>query len=611
MLDIKAKPGLLEKGVVNLTGVNILRFLATSGNPLFIVGNTAIDFTNILFLSDVYSQNKFKGGAELAFDFVKTFTSKVGGTTNYNKIYKEFMDHGGAMDYLSVDGIKALDEYKSKNILLQGPKKIAQGVGRFLSYLGETSEISFRIAVYEKSKQNFIEQFKKDNGGKQPNKEQMEDIMFAASREARETIDFSQGGTSVKALDRGLPYLNAATQGFRKGFDYAVNNPVKFSISMIQAATMAGSFAAASMFMLFKGMDDEDDVLEILESVSDYEKSNYHIIFTGEKTKDGEFEYIRIKKLPFLGAVSTLSEQLVIKAALKSKDIKYELSDESINKSLRNLSPVDPRPDAILQRNPGLSAYLTYIYNYDTFYDQEVFRGPRNKKIKPSAEGLYDSRVDQIYKDLGEATGLSPKRTKAAVEKIITSETTNPIIGLIYSGYDVFAKEDADVSKEISQTLNRITKSVSKKTKRSTNKNLIRYKEEAKLEEEEIRMETDVYKKEQKVYSEIRKRYKDEKSTFTNEEFINLIKENFEPRDYKKYSKKYLGYIRNMNSDPVILDIVYEETPEVQALLIFNKFGDSFEDEEKKEIIKVFKASGRKFSKKALFIYNKKYKKKN
>lgn len=611
LLDIKAKPGMLEKGVVNLTGVNILRFLATSGNPLFIVGNTAIDFANILFLSDVYSQNKFKGGAELAFDFVKTFTSKVKGTANYNKIYQEFMEHGGAMDYLSVDGIKALDEYNSKNILIKGPKKLAQGVGRFLSYLGETSEISFRVAVYEKSKQNLIEQFKKDNAGKEPNKEQMEDIMFGASREARETIDFSQGGTSVKALDRGLPYLNAATQGFRKGFDYAVNNPKKFSISMIQAATMAGSFAAASMLMLFKGMDDEDDVLEILESVSDYEKSNYHIIFTGNKNKDGEFEYIRIKKLPFLGAVSALSEQLVIKAALKSKNIKYELSDESINKSLRNLSPVDPRPDAILQRNPGLSAYLTYIYNYDTFYDQEVFKGPRNKKIKPSAEGLYDSRVDQIYKDLGEATGLSPKRTKAAIEKIITSETTNPIIGLIYSGYDVFAKEDVDVSKEINQTFNRITQSISKKTKRFTNKNLIRYKEEAKLEEEEIRMETDVYSKEQKVYSEIRKKYKDEKGTFTNEEFINLIKENFEPRDYKKYAKKYLGYIRNMNSDPVILDIVYEETPEVQALLIFNKFGDSFDEEEREEIIKVFKASGRKFSKKALFIYNQKYKKKN
>ncbi len=66
-----------------------------------------------------------------------------------------------------------------------------------------------------------------------------------------------------------------------------------------------------------------------------------------------------------------------------------------------------------------------------------------------------------------------------------------------------------------------------------------------------------------------------------------------------------------MDSDRSILDIVYEETPEVQALLIFNKFGDSFDEEEREEIIKVFKASGRTFSKKALSIYNKNYKKKN
>jgi len=45
--------------------------------------------------------------------------------------------------------------------------------------------------------------------------------------------------------------------------------------------------------------------------------------------------------------------------------------------------------------------------------------------------------------------------------------------------------------------------------------------------------------------------------------------------------------------------------------MIFKKFGDSFDEEERKEIIKVFKASGRKFSEKARRIYNEKYRKKN
>ena len=70
-----------------------------------------------------------------------------------------------------------------------------------------------------------------------------------------------------------------------------------------------------------------------------------------------------------------------------------------------------------------------------------------------------------------------------------------------------------------------------------------------------------------------------------------------------------MGYMNNMDGDRTILDIVFEDTPEVQAMLIFNKFGDSFEDEEIKEIHKVYKAAKRQFSKKALYIYKKKYQK--
>ena len=67
--------------------------------------------------------------------------------------------------------------------------------------------------------------------------------------------------------------------------------------------------------------------------------------------------------------------------------------------------------------------------------------------------------------------------------------------------------------------------------------------------------------------------------------------------------------MNNMDGDRTILDIVFEDTPEVQAMLIFNNFGDSFEDEEIKEIRKVYSAARRKFSKKALYIYRQKYQK--
>ncbi len=612
LLDIKSNSRINLGDVGKLTGTNVLRFFATSGNPLFIVGNTAVDFANILLLSDVYSNNKFKGGAELAFDFVKTFGSKVGGTKEYKKIYEEFMEHGGAMDYLSTDGLKAIG---GRGKARSAAGKAFQSYGNFMSYLGETSEVSFRVAVYSKVKNNLLKDFEKENG-REPSKEEMEDIMNEAVREARETIDFSQGGSIVKSADKALPYLNAGTQGLRKAVDYAAKNPKGFASSMLQAMIMAGGASAASMFMLLRSFGDDEDpekVLEVLNSISDYEKSNYHILFTGEKDENGEHRYIRVKKLPTIGVASTIAEQLTIKAILKSRGIDYDLNDKALKKSASGISPIDVSQGlpGLINRNPLAAASLTYAYNYDHFYGQDVFKGPRNKKILPSAEGLLDDRVDQIYKDLGQAFGFSPKRSKAAVEKIITSEKTNPSIGLIYSAYDKMrgVVGETPTNNEIDNVMSRIVKNTERKLVRSTNKKLLSYKEQDEIKELETKLETGIYLKEKQAYNDIRKRYENN-DPFTNEEFKKYILDNFPRLDAKKYAKKYVAYIKNMNGDRSILDIVFEDTPEVQAYRIYKKFGDSFDEDEKKEIIKVFKASRRKFSKKALYIYNQKYRKK-
>ena len=608
LLDVKTSSKFAEK-IGKRTGVNILRFLATSGNPLFIIGNTAVDFSNILLLSDVYSNNKFVGGAELAFDFVKQFGSKVGNTKAYNKIYEEFMEHGGAMDYLSSDGIKAINS-KDKSKIANSTTKVMTWWGSKLSYLGETSEVSFRVAVYAKVKNNLTKDFKKENK-REPNKEEMEAIMFAASREARETIDFNQGGSTIKSLDKAMPYLNAATQGLRKGVDYVAKNPKQAASNALQLMIASAGFASLSIFNVLRNLDDEDEILDILNSVSDYEKANYHIVFSGKKDEDGEWEYTRAKKLPTTAGFSTIAEQLAISAILKSRGIEYDSSNEAINKSILNISPIDFSNGitGLLNRNPLIGASLTYGYNYDMFYDQQIFKGPRGKLILPQDEGMYDDRVATIYKDLGKLTGLSPIRGQAAVQKIVTSETTNPMVGLVYSGYDKMKGllGEAPEKNEVSSVLDKTLKNVERKLFRTTNKNLLSYKNKDENEEFERYTESSIYSKEQKVYKTIKDRLKEK--PYTREEYVKLITDNFDPIDRKKYYKKYLGYMNNMDGDRTILDIVFEDTPEVQAMLIFNKFGDSFEDEEIKEIRKVYSASRRKFSKKALYIYRQKYQK--
>lgn len=601
LLDVKMKQSQTSDVISKLTGTQILRFFATSGNPLFIVGNTAVDFNNILFLSDTYSNFKLLGGAELAYDFVKNSLGKVFASESYKKSYNEFMEHGGSIDYLSVDGLKALQNLDTGMKPIQKATDILKSYGKILSYLGETSEISFRIAVYEKSKSNQLKKL-----GRKPTDQEMEDIMFEATREARETIDFSQGGSATKAADKTLPYLNAATQGLRKGLDYANNNPAGFASSMLQAALMSGGLMAGSLMMLLSGLDDEDEIDEVLGRISEYEKANYHIIFTGNKDEDGEYEYYRVKKLPTISVFSTFAEQLVTKAVLKNRGIDYDLDGNVMEKSLKSAMPIIPTPNEFLQRNPLLSSVVTYTTNYDFFYDKPIFQGPRGKNIAPSAEGLYDPKVNQIYKDWGEATGMSPARSKAALEKIITSESTNPVVGLIYSGYDAAFKDDTAISEDFNKAKESLFKNITKKVKRKTNKNLKVYKERAEIEEQEMIIETDIYNKEQQIYRQIVSKHKNNEE-LTNNELKNIIKENFDKKDWKKYYRKYYIMNKKKDVDRGLLDILYEDTPEVQAVKLFKRFGNSLDADEYKELRKVSKAARRNLSKKAYRIYKDKY----
>lgn len=608
LLDVKkATPGL--DSISKLSGTSILRFFATGGNPLFIVGNTAVDFTNILFLSDVYSNNKAKGAINLAYDAIKFFSTKIAsditGRGKFKKIYEEYMQFGGAMSYMSKDGLIALNNLKPMTKWKKKGLGWLKGYGNVMSYLGETSEIAFRVSVYEKSKANQIKEYIKENGV-EPKGEALDIIKEEAVREARETIDFSQGGTAIKQADKIFPYLNAATQGFRKALDYATQNPGKFASSMVQLMAFSGSLVSLSMYMLMSSIDDDDDLEEILNSVSEYEKANYHIVFTGKKDEKGEWEYYRFKKLPTTSIFVNIAEHVVMDKILKSRGYNSKYNKDYLTKGFENVLPFVPTGKNILSRNPALSALVTYHTNKDLFYDKEVFSAPRGKDIHPTAEGMYDDRVDEIYKIIAPSLGLSPARSKAFMEKILTSENTNATIGLIYSGFDSAVKDDKTFGEEMKEMMDRMGRAAGRKLKRSTNKNLISYNMKAEEKTQKMIIETDIWKKEQKVYNLINKKVK-AGEYFDQAEFNAMILDNFDPIDYKKYYDKYNTFLKNTNLDRKILDVIYEDTPEVQALMLFNRFGNNLEADEMILLKQVGKMAGRSVSKKAFLIYFSEY----
>jgi hypothetical protein len=370
------------------------------------------------------------------------------------------------------------------------------------------------------------------------------------------------------------------------------------------------SIAVSALKNMFPEEDEEEirkRLKDQLESVHDYEASNYLRIYYGIN-EEGNLKYLRIKKHPGLGFAMTVSEQLVYNTVLGEPT---ESQGDVIKRSAMNVLPVDPSGSGILSRiSPTVSGAVSYYGNKDTFTKQEIFRKPKGKNVAEWAEGIEDERIPEMYRKLAPFVGLSPARTKVFIEKVITSPSTNPLIGLLYASSDGLfniANKNNSSSKAFNEGLSKMSEAFKGKIVRTTNPQVLEYKKIDRIEEEQIEIETEIYRKEQEVYSKIRKS-KDKK--LSKKDIKEIIKENFNEEDWKKYYKKYSRYNENMdNIDRTILDIIYTTTPESQAMKLNQYFGSDVDEEELNIIRSTEKMAGRRLSKKAIQIYKSKYRK--
>jgi hypothetical protein len=615
LLDL-IKVGEGWKTAGKLSGGTLLRFFATSGNPLFILGNVPADFSNILFISDVYGKIKPIGAVRLAFDFVKNFLRSTT-TIKLKEIKREYLKHGGSMSYMAADGVRNLQSKVAKYKVLTYPQKALVAYGKAMSYLGEKSEEAFRLAVYEKTKNDLINKYKKENNGLNPKGQDLEDIMYASVREAREVIDFNQGGEWAKNADTVAPYFNAGMQGFRRIREYAAKKPVAFASSMVQAAAMAGGIAAYSIAALMQSAcaeaEDEDDcnkkMMDALNSLSEYEKSNYHIIFTGKKDENGEYEYIRIKKLPGLSVVTTYAEQLFTKFFFSSRGVEYDPNNATMTNAIKSSLPFDPT--GIVGRNPLVSGAVAYM-GFDLFKWEETFKKPRgweDRVIKSEVEGINDDNVNSLFKSIAPMLHMSPARTQAMVEKLITSESTNPTISILYAVANGLFGEGSDLKESFSLATDELIKNTSKKLVRTTNKKLLEYAEQDKIAEREIEENSREYVNTTEMYDEIKDIY-DSGKTLTNGELYNMVLEKFGPEEAETYFNKYNNYIRNRSIDKRLLNIVFERKPRLQALYLYERYGNSIDQEEINELNTIMSQTRSRISNEAMTFYNQNYYKK-
>jgi len=440
--------GMIDSKVFNFfstfLGTKILRGMATGYNPLFAISNIPMDFFNIVMFTDVYdkkmrdgkpqSRNVFAAMFDLGTSFLSNFTGLQTKNSETMSVLEEAIEAGMGMDFLTSQGrMKFMG--RSSGRIEAGFK----GFFNALSHFSETSELGMRLSVYQKVKEESMKQ----------GMSEQEARVYAAFK-ARATIDFSQGGVYVKNLDKLSPYLNASFQGMRVAGTYIGKNPKKFTSKFAQsgiAVTML-ALAAKTAAETF-GWDEEDE-----KAVPNFHKRNYFIIPTG-LTIDGNKAYIKIRKnptfAPFIGfweGVADYVHASMNGASDKELDDMHTKRYASVIQQVLDATVVGDlfvsiddqtgevkgRISATQYLPPVMKAISQYESNYDFFREKNVsYDKLYTPDISPSLEGKFDDNVEDFYKVVGEALELSPKRAKNAAEVVVTSPSTNLLVGASYA----------------------------------------------------------------------------------------------------------------------------------------------------------------------------------
>ena len=414
---------------------SVLRFNATgAGNPLFFMKDFFRNWLYAVFKSDVYGRSSFTiSSAMMMKDLYSATKDKVLGRQDYIDLAK----HGGLMDFLSIESspFKNLTYRKSDAMgyIKRGIQKTTTG----LTYLSETTEVAFRVAIYKRDFKQRVEDYISEKGH-EPTQEDLEALKFAAARSSREILDFSQGGLASKKLDKMLvPYLNVAVQGTRGILQTMRNDPSKF----LRFTAELGTIAAAITYLRLSTDDDDDD-----ENIPEYDKRKNFIFWTGERDEEGKRQYVRIPKAEQLAGFLRIFE-LTMEKELKGDGAFKNWTQEdwkALGSAFSMFVPVSDVGSFVPAWGQSLMAYS---FNYDMFRDQAVSYNMGD--ILPESEGVDSDRVEYFYKALGAALGASPNRMKAATEKMVTSPANSVIVSLAYGIADVLAYGTVDLGEEI------------------------------------------------------------------------------------------------------------------------------------------------------------------
>lgn len=358
------------------SGSTVLKAGATGYNPVFALANMARDLAQVWGVTTEYSAHAPVALMQLARDL-----NAVKGDV--------FKRSGRVMDYINEGGGMELLTYYGR---FKGQGEIGEkldNVGKLLGWIGETSEIWTRVALRERALRN----------GKSA-----EEATFIA----RNYMDFNQGGNVAKALDVGLPYLNAGIVGTRSVLRAAKESPATFAYKMAQLGVLASGLYFANMSVN----------PEVYKNVLDRDKEGNFIITTPLSYTDSDGiprdAFIKIPKSQGQRVITTFFEA----ALAKIYEGKYPT--QQMVQAIADFANSSFIP-------PSVAATLAYFGNYDAWTMDQVWKG---SKVPASSE--YNTDTNPLSVGLGQATGTSPMRIEAAFNKLVPSN--NFFVGLVGGG---------------------------------------------------------------------------------------------------------------------------------------------------------------------------------
>lgn len=360
------------------TGANVLRTVATGINPLAGPFLFLMDAQNAIMTSHMYSTFLPKGAMELGHDLWTVMPDVVTRGPRFQK----YAEEGGLMPFL-VHGGRTGGSAIPRSPFEEMPwNALRSGLG----YWNESFELAMRLAIRERGlRQGLLRQ--------------------QATYEARQWIDFSQGGHAAKFVDNVIPYTNAAIQGLRQLPYNFKKDPAKFSLKMAQLAAATGALYTYN-WMRYP---------YVMEQVPEEEQGKYFIFPTDMHSVDTQgqkrFLYYKVpvpQNLRWFKALTDGVLSLGLRGQQPTREVVQGASDSF---------GIFGNP--AMMAVPVVKAAMEYQANYDFYNARNIWNGADN--IPPSQEfrQLPDTPSSRLAIDLGQLTGLSPERMTQAFHDVV------------------------------------------------------------------------------------------------------------------------------------------------------------------------------------------------